>query len=58
LDKLEDEIDKKKEEEGSEKIVYAVLNAIEKLKNYYLYTYGLIYTVSTSRFNNNYYYFN
>lgn len=39
------------EREGgeSEEIVKAISNAVDKLKHYYSFTYGLIYTVATGK---------
>jgi hypothetical protein len=46
LDKLEDEIDERKNNK-QDSIVIAATNAKEKLKYYYSFTNGLIYTVAT-----------
>jgi hypothetical protein len=52
IDKLEDEIDEK----NNEKFKNSLLDAIEKLKKYYSYTGGLIYTIATGKLN--YYLYN
>ena len=46
MDKLEDEIDNRKDNKQN-KIVVAASNAKEKLKYYYTFTGGLIYAVAT-----------
>jgi hypothetical protein len=48
MDKLEDEIDRKKNKR-SEEFVNALSSAIEKLKQYYSHTGGLIYTIATGK---------
>ncbi len=51
IDKLEDEYDKRESEKGNEEEVVVALNkSIEKIKHYYTFTYGLIYTVATGKF--------
>jgi hypothetical protein len=52
LDKLEDEYDERKEyeEDDEEGVSLALKQSIEKIKQYYAFTEGLIYTVATSKY--------
>lgn len=51
LDKLEDEYDRREEYEEDERnsISLALQESIEKIKQYYAFTEGLIYTVATGK---------
>jgi hypothetical protein len=52
LDKLEDECDKRAKEKGEEDVIVKALKAsINKLVQYYTYTSGIIYVVSTGKYN-------
>jgi hypothetical protein len=49
---LEDECDKRAKEKGEEDVIVKALKAsINKLVQYYTYTSGIIYVVSTGKYN-------
>jgi hypothetical protein len=61
LDKLEDEYDKRiqkikesddynEDDENDDVILYALNQSIEKIKKYYAFTEGEIYTIATGKF--------
>ena len=50
FDRLEDEYDQRKKDKGTEDaIVKAIKESREKLRQYYSYTSGLIYAISTGK---------
>ena len=52
LDKLEDKYDKRAKEKGKEDVIVKALKvSINKLVQYYTYTSGIIYVVSTGKYN-------
>ena len=63
LDKLEDEFDKRKEFDDNEEVenndvLCALKQSIDKIKQYYALTGGLIYTVATGKFYSLYFIYN
>jgi hypothetical protein len=52
FDRLEDEYDRRKEEKGVDDVVVKALEASKKkLNQYYAYTSGIIYAVTTGKYN-------
>lgn len=51
MDMLEDEYDKRNEDKGSDDIMVKAINkSLQKLKEYYAQTGGLVYSITTGKF--------
>lgn len=51
MDMLEDEYDKRNEDKGSDDIMVKAINqSLQKLKEYYARTGGLVYSITTGKF--------
>ena len=51
MDMLEDEYDKRNEDKGSDDIMVKAINKLlQKLKEYYTQTRGLVYSITTGKF--------